>query len=131
MTSRIEKGTFSAKVLWVDDEPTITTLGKEVLERLGHCADIASDGEEALGMLNEKKYDLLITDLCMPRMSGCQLAEKIKGNFHGMRVAIATGLDMDLSDEEKEKYGVGHVLKKPISLADVKRLLEKTFQEKI
>ena len=113
----------SAKVLWVDDEEMIRTLGKNLLNVLNHSADVAASGEEALSLLQNNKYDLMITDIGMPNMSGWQLAEKIKGNYPEMKVAAVTGWGSDISNNEKEKYGVGYVLGKPIDLNQLKHLV--------
>ncbi|OPL13722.1 MAG: hypothetical protein AVO38_12985 [delta proteobacterium ML8_D] len=114
----------SAKVLWVDDEEVIRDMGKALVKALGHSADVAASGEEALGLLLNNQYDLMITDVGMPNMSGWQLAEKIKGNYPEMKVAVVTGWGADVSKEEKEKYGVCYVLGKPIDMGQLEYIVE-------
>ncbi len=113
----------SARVLWVDDEEMIRNLGKERLEMLNYSTDVATSGEEALSMLQNNQYDLMITDVGMPNMSGWQLAEKINGNYPEMKIAVVTGWGADVSSEEKEKYGVGYVLGKPIDMKQLKKMV--------
>lgn len=120
----------SARVLWVDDEETIRNVGKKLLERLKHSADVAASGEEALSLLQNNQYDLMITDVGMPNMSGWQLAESIKGNYPDMKVAIVTGWGADVSNEEKEKYGVGYVIGKPIDMEQLKHIVGELLQLK-
>jgi CheY-like chemotaxis protein len=123
MASELKRESPFIQILWVDDDKVITAIGKLFIHHLGHFADIAGNGEEALKMLDEKRYDLLISDLGMPIMDGWQLAEKIKGKFDGMKVAIITGLEVDFPNEKKEEYGIGHILKKPITIEDMRKLI--------
>lgn len=120
----------SARVLWVDDEKVIRNMGKDLLETLKHSADVAASGEEALSLLRNNQYDLMITDVGMPNMSGWQLAERIKGNYPEMKVAVVTGWGADVSNEEKEKHGVGYVLGKPIDMDQLKHMVGEVLQLK-
>ncbi len=60
-------------ILVVDDEAFVTRVTKLALERAGYHVEVASDGEEALGSLGKCPFDVVITDLIMPRMSGREL----------------------------------------------------------
>jgi CheY-like chemotaxis protein len=122
---------ISARVLWVDDEEAIINLGKMFLERLGHFADVAGSGKETLELLEKNRYDLLITDVGMPGMSGWQLAETIKGRYPGMKIAVVTGWGADVSNEEKAKHGVGYVLGKPITMMELKNLIGEILRSKV
>lgn len=121
---------YPARILWVDDEEMVRNVGKRQLEKLKHYADTAASGLEALNMLKTSQYDLMITDIGMPNMSGWQLTEKIKGNFPGMKVVVVTGWDTDISNEDKEKYGIGYVLGKPIDLEQLQNLIAEVMQLK-
>ena len=73
----------------------------------------------------------MITDIGMPNMSGWQLAERIKGKYPSMKVAVVTGWGADVTDEEKEKYGLGYVLAKPIRMVQLKHLVGEVLQFKL
>ena len=120
----------SARVLWVDDDERIRNAGKAQLERLNHSADTAAGGKEALYLLQKNPYDLMITDIGMPNMSGWQLAKIIKGNYPDMKMAVVTGWEADISNEEKEKYGVGYVFGKPIDMEQLKHMVGEVLQLK-
>jgi len=120
----------SARVLWVDDEKTIRDVGKAQLEVLNHSADVAVSGEEALRLLQNNQYDLMITDIGMPKMSGWQLAQRIKGNYPGMKIAVVTGWGADVSNRKKETCGVGYVLGKPIDMNQLKNMVNEVLQLK-
>lgn len=120
----------SARVLWVDDEEIIRSMVKNLLESLNHSADVAASGEEALSLLESNQYDLMITDIGMPKMSGWQLAKRIKGKYPEMKVAVVTGWGAYMTNEEKEKYDVGYVLGKPINIKQLKNLVGEVLQFK-
>ncbi|MDH3214586.1 MAG: response regulator [Myxococcales bacterium] len=65
-------------ILVVDDEPHATRVLKTHLERAGHQVQVASNGEDALQKLGEIEFDVLITDICMPRMGGRELCERVR-----------------------------------------------------
>jgi PAS domain S-box-containing protein len=121
---------ISAKVLWVDDEKNIRDIGKIMLQRLGHKADVADSGAEALKLLEHNTYDLIITDLGMPNMNGWQLAEIIKEKYKGTKVAVVTGWGTDEAKEKMEKYGVCHILGKPIEKKQLGNLVMEAMQFK-
>ena len=120
----------SAKVLWVDDEAQILKFGKIMLTNFGHETDVVSSGAEALELLATNQYDLMITDVGMPGMSGWQLAEQVKGKYQRMKVAVVSGWGNDVSTEQKKEYGVGYVLGKPIEMKELKNLINEVIQMK-
>ena len=121
----------TAHILCVDDEKMIRKIYGEMLEMLGHTADLAANGNEALAFLAQgHKYDLVITDIGMPGMSGWQLAEQIKNRGYTTRIAVVTGWGAEVSQEEKNRYNVGYVLGKPIDLKDLKALINEVIQMK-
>lgn len=123
----ISKQTSEARILWVDDEKGIRDMGKKLLELLNHSADIAGSGEEALTLIQNNKYDLVITDIGMSNMNGWQLANRIKENYSDMKVAIVTGWEVNVSREEKEQYGICNVLGKPIDKEQLKNMISEVL----
>jgi signal transduction histidine kinase len=69
----------SERILFVDDEPTLMVLGKGLFESLGYQVEAVSNGAEAFERFSgtPDKFDLVITDLTMPGMTGSKLAERI------------------------------------------------------
>jgi len=121
----------TANILWVDDEGMIRTLGKKMLKMLGHTADVAANGSEALEFLAKgNKYDLIITDIGMPGLSGWQLAEEIGNQGYSTRIAVLTGWGSEVSQEQKNRYNVGYVLGKPVEIKELKALIGEVLQMK-
>lgn len=124
-----------ADVLWVDDEDPIRDIGKRILSSLGHSAETASNGHEALELLKKRQaenklYDLVITDIGMPGMSGWQLAKRIKENYPAVKIAVVTGWGNDITPEKRAEFGVGYVIGKPVGIDQVKRLVGEVLQMK-
>ena len=66
------------KVLLVDDSPIARATESALVRALGHAVEEANDGEEAFQKLQQGQYDVLLTDVQMPRMDGFQLTRKCK-----------------------------------------------------
>ena len=123
--------TGTANILWVDDEARIRKFGGKMLKMLGHTADLAANGNEALEFLAKgNKYDLVITDIGMPGMSGWQLAEEIRNQGYTTRIAVLTGWGAEVSQEQKNRYNVGYVLGKPVMIEDLEALIGEVLQMK-
>ena len=109
-------------ILVVDDEEQIASVIAEMLERDGHVAHIAADGQVALDMLAQRSYDLVISDTKMPILDGVALYDEIQRrhpSMHG-RAIFVTG---DVLDQEKQDYLASTgapVITKPFSFAEVR-----------
>jgi PAS domain S-box-containing protein len=79
------------KVLAVDDDRLVLFNTAAMLEDMGHSVMEAASGEEALELLRQHGFDLVITDQSMPRMTGMQLIETIKTEWPDLPVILATG----------------------------------------
>lgn len=85
----------SLQVLVVDDEPMVCELVERILTDAGHRVRTTNDPHEAIGVVMEESYDLLITDRSMPLMSGEELAAAVKAARPSMRVLLVTGSGSD------------------------------------
>ncbi|MCB2190501.1 MAG: hybrid sensor histidine kinase/response regulator [Deltaproteobacteria bacterium] len=87
-------------VLVVDDSITTRTLEKNILETAGYRVQVASDGEEAWDMVQRQRFNIVVSDVDMPRLDGCGLATRVKRDerFREIPVVLVTSLD---SDEDK------------------------------
>ena len=123
-----EKG--SERILLVDDEPAIASLEAQILERLGYNVDARLDSKEALAVFqdNPMNYDLVITDMTMPGITGDQLARAAMKIRPGMPVIICTGFSEKMGQAEAEAIGVKGYLMKPVVGSDlattVRRVLD-------
>ena len=114
----IQRGT--EHILIVDDEPTITNLEKEMLESLGYKISISNNPNEALAKYRQQPddYDLIITDMTMPHMTGAELAKEILAIAPQQPIILCTGFS-DIIDEAKAlKLGIRKFLTKPITMSE-------------
>jgi two-component system chemotaxis sensor kinase CheA len=83
------------RILIVEDSVTSRTLLQSILERAGYEVSMAVDGMEALAMLKNGEFDMVVSDVDMPRMNGFTLTEKIRSDnrLAGMPVILVTSLD--------------------------------------
>jgi len=79
------------RVLVVDDEQMVRDFVREVIEREGHQVDVASDGEQALDLMEKAAPDLVLLDLSMPGMDGPATLAQIRKRWGNLPVAILTG----------------------------------------
>ena len=93
-------------ILYVDDEPSIATIGKRLLESLGYNTESITNPEEALDMMRNgpNKYDLLITDMAMPNVTGDQLIIETLKNRQDIPVIVCTGYSSEIYKKRSCEY---------------------------
>ena len=107
-----------SRVLVADDEPAIRKVVRDALEREGHRVETAIDGQEALERFAEGEYDLLVTDLAMPRVDGIELVKEIR------RKSPLPILVLTVRGEEREKVrlldeGADDYVTKPFGVGEL------------
>jgi CheY-like chemotaxis protein len=113
------------KILLVDDNAVVRDMLVDLVGSLGYVADAASGGAEALALFDRNRYDIVLTDLLMPGMSGWEVLAAVRQRNPRMPVVIITGTPA-VGDPRASQPGVA-VLKKPV---DVKAL-DETIREKL
>ncbi len=108
-----------AHILVVDDERVIREILAEFLTLEGFSVHTVEDGEKALTELRLRPYDLLITDLKMPRVSGLQLLERIEAERLGVLTVLMTGFGTVETAIEAMKKGAYDYLLKPFKVEEV------------
>ena len=105
-------------VLLVDDEEQVVEVSSEMLRRLGYAVQGVTSSREALSLIlnSPESYDLLVTDLTMPEMTGVELCSEVKKIRPGLPVILCTGYDEKVSAEILEKIGADRYCMKPVSM---------------
>ncbi|MBN2802364.1 MAG: sigma-54-dependent Fis family transcriptional regulator [Deltaproteobacteria bacterium] len=106
------------KILAADDREGIRSFIRNALIKKGYDVDTASDGIEAFKLLNNNSYDLLITDLKMPRMDGMELLEKSLSAYPSLPVIVLTAHGTISNAVEAIKKGAFDYLSKPLESPD-------------
>jgi signal transduction histidine kinase/CheY-like chemotaxis protein len=111
--------TQRVRCLVVDDEPTVRTVLADILKSAGHAVVEAADGAEAIARFRAEPFDVVLTDLAMPRVSGWQVARAVKLSAPAVPVFLVTGFGVELSAEERRANGVDAVLVKPLQVQEI------------
>ena len=118
-------------ILIVDDDPIVrrllpafcTTISKE-------CTSLtAQNGEEALKILASEQIDLILTDLEMPVMDGCELVSRVKAQYQDIQIIVMTGLKCDEADKRLRSVGISQYIEKPFTAQDFGRGIESAFKK--
>lgn len=114
------------RILVVDDDPSVTASLEEFLTREGCFVRTAADGEEGLARLGGGTFDLVISDVVMPKMDGYDLFQKVKAARPGTAVILMTAYyhDQDHIIKRSKLKGLeGSVFKKPINPEHLKKVI--------
>ena len=124
MTSQLINKLKSFTLLYVEDEVGIRNNIYEILECMFKDISVASNGEEAFKLYEEKKPDLIITDIQMPKMTGIELIKKIRLRDSKTRVIITSAFtDLEYMLEATELHLVKYIVK-PITEENLSLALE-------
>ncbi len=104
-----------AKILLVDDDPEVSEVLEMMLDQIGNEVTVVSQGQEAITRFEPGDYDLVITDLGMPDISGWEVAKAVKQKSPGTPVVLITGWGVQLDSEQRSESGVDGVIAKPFS----------------
>jgi CheY-like chemotaxis protein len=113
-TSPSEK--LKATILIAEDDPEVASTLLNVLVSHQYEVSLAVDGEQALTFLLEKKFDIVILDLKMPKIGGFGILKYIKLNVPDTKVIILTAYADLKNIEECQRLGADHVIGKPYDL---------------
>ena len=119
-----------AKVLVVDDEPSILRLLNEALTQWGYQVTTAANAREAIEALRTGLFDAAITDIRMPDMSGLELLRKIKKHDDAIEVLVMTGYPTIASAVEALKEGAYDYLSKPLILDELRHLMARVTERR-
>jgi CheY-like chemotaxis protein len=104
-------------VLIVDDEPSVRKFVERVLSSAGYATTTAADGPEAIETASRlEQFDVLVTDLMMPQMTGDELARRLRVNRPSVKVLYLTGFSDRLFKEKVTLWEDEAYLDKPCSI---------------
>jgi signal transduction histidine kinase/CheY-like chemotaxis protein len=109
----------TARILLVDDDETVRETNVEILTAGGHRVVSVAGGRQALEACAKQSFDLLITDLSMPGMSGMELATELKRSHADLPVLLFSGWAVQEQEEKVKEAGIDHILVKPCLMEDL------------
>jgi len=113
-----------------DDDRIMQNVVSHLLARKGFSVEVADDGEKGLAAIEEHSPSLLILDMDMPRMTGLELLEKLRGKSGAAPYIIFLSAHEDaLTQAQALKLGAGEVLVKPFNPAELLRKIDKLLEQ--
>ncbi len=120
------------RILFVDDEESLVSLNQQRLERLGYNVKSTTKPVEALEWFtaDPDQFDVIITDMTMPRMTGDRLAAEVLKIRPHMPIIICTGYSERMSEKKAEALGVRKYIEKPIDLLNLASSIREVLYKK-
>ncbi|MDA8140430.1 MAG: PAS domain S-box protein [Desulfobacteraceae bacterium] len=120
------------RILFVDDEPSLIEVSKRMLSTLGYQVETRSSGNEALALLREAplNFDLLITDMTMPYMTGLELAEEVLRFRPDLPIIVCTGFSYAITEQKAKAIGIRQMVMKPLILRELADIVRRVLDVK-
>jgi DNA-binding NtrC family response regulator len=130
VTSPIQSGNES--ILVVDDEHTVTAVVLKVLRRFGYTVTVINNPKKALDRFKTtpNAFDLLLTDLTMPELSGLRLAAEMRAIDNTLPVVLMTGYGTGITQETTRKYGISETISKPLDIETLTTVIRTHLDKK-
>jgi CheY-like chemotaxis protein len=119
------------RILLIDDDLMLVHMGKQMLERLGYAVVTRTSGVEALGLFGKKSdhFDLVITDMTMPQMTGDKLARELIRIRSDIPIILCTAFSEHISKEKATAMGVRGFFMKPFLINEIAKVVRKVLDK--
>jgi CheY-like chemotaxis protein len=121
--------TTPAKVLVIDDQAMVTDLLVSVLERMNHRCEVASCGRDGVEAFEKGGFDLVITDLGMPDISGWEVSRAVKRINPNVPVVVVTGWGVTPDPDKMKDSKVDFVIHKPFQIDQLEKIIRDLLQK--
>lgn len=127
LSSELKKGHES--ILFIDDDKSLLSLGVTIMEELGYKVSATSDPLNGLELYSKspKEFDLVITDMTMPKMTGDLLAEKLLNINPNAKIILCTGYSDKISHREARQLGIKGYYEKPLTIQTFSSAIRKVL----
>ncbi len=119
-----------ARILVIDDEDSVRDILSRMLKTKGHKVVVAPNGEEGIERFRSEPFDLVFTDLGMPKLSGWDVGKTIKGINPKTPIAMITGWGVELDREKLNESGIDLIISKPFNFDQVIDLVSEAMELK-
>jgi PAS domain S-box-containing protein len=127
--SLIRKG-MEARVLVIDDEETVRSVLSRILSQVNYRVTTAENGEEGIRLFKEGDFDMVLTDLGMPGMSGWEVCKAIKEMSPHTPVGMITGWGVEVDQAKVEENGIDFIIPKPFQFDQILKAIEENIASK-
>ncbi|MCD4718948.1 MAG: response regulator [Desulfobacula sp.] len=123
--------TGNERILFIDDEDILVDLGKQLLEKLGYKVVALTSSVEALEIFRAEpdRFDLVITDMTMPKMTGDSLAKELMKINTDIPIILCTGYSNGISEYKAKKMGIRAFVMKPFVMRELSLIVRKVLDE--
>lgn len=119
-------------ILIVEDEPSITTLLKYNIEKAGFLTDVAYNGEDGVRKAEQKRYDLIVLDIMLPKMDGLEVVKSLRQSKNDVPILILTAKDSESDRIKGLELGADDYLTKPFNpkelIARIRAILRRVYR---
>jgi CheY-like chemotaxis protein len=125
--------TGTERILFVDDEETLVDMGRQMLERLGYEVVTRTSSIDALELFKTQpdNFDLIITDMTMPNMTGDKLAMEVMKIRPDIPIILCTGFSARITEERAKDMGIKAFVMKPLLIRDLANTVRKVLDRGI
>ncbi|MFC1867682.1 PAS domain S-box protein [Thermodesulfobacteriota bacterium] len=129
---KIELPRGTERILFVDDEKPAVDIIKPMLEKLGHKVTARTSSIEALEAFrnNPEKFDLVITDMTMPNMTGKELAKELMQIRSEVPIILCTGFSEQIDEDSAKEMGIRAFVMKPIVMREIVKTIRQVLDKK-
>jgi len=118
------------RILVIDDEELVRDVLYKILSEADHRVTVAGSGEEGIRLLKENDFDVVLTDLGMPGMSGWEVCQAVKRISPELPVGMITGWGAEVDHEKMEENGLDFVISKPFDLNQILNVVAERIEGK-
>lgn len=114
------------RVVLIDDDPDFANTTAILLKLMGHDPQVFGEAQTAFAAMHEQKPDVILSDLAMPEMSGCELADRVRGHqgLKDIPLVAITGYDDAVHTAQAIDAGFDYRLVKPVTPEELHELLD-------
>lgn len=121
---------MKSRILVVDDEESIREFLDIMLRKEGYEVTLAEDGARAIDLLKKKSFDLVISDLQMPQVTGMELLKHVRDNFPELLFMMITAFGTTETAVEAMKMGAYDYITKPFKIDEVRIVISNALRSK-
>jgi PAS domain S-box-containing protein len=120
----------SGCILFVDDEKSLIDIGRDLLGRLGYRVETRASAIDAIEAFraDPQKFDLVISDMTMPKMTGDEMARQIRAIRPDIPIILSSGFSERIHSQATEAIGINAVLMKPVIFADLAHTVHRVLK---
>ncbi len=123
-------GDESARILIIDDEEAVRQVLFKMLSKFNHRVTVAKSGEEGLRLFGEDPFDMVLTDLGMPGLSGWDVCKSIKQMKPSTPVGMITGWGLEIDEAKRMEVGLDFIITKPFNVTQVMEAVSETMKQR-